>query len=82
MAHEEALHLFAERGHRRHEPGLAGGCERHGDVQRHDLYFAGAGRTRWTGSCERDRVRVLLGIPGRLRHLPRLGCGRGYQQSV
>ena len=38
--------------------------------------FAGAGRTRWTGSGERDRVRVLLRIQRRLRRISRLGCGR------
>ena len=28
------------------DSGLAGGCERHGHVQRHDLYFFGPGTTR------------------------------------
>ena len=55
--YQEAFYLFVERGHRRHEFGLAGGCERHRYLQQHDLYFTGAGRTGWTGSCERDRVR-------------------------
>ena len=29
---QEAFHLFAECGYRRHERGLARGCERHSDV--------------------------------------------------
>ena len=38
----------------------------------------GAGRTRWTRSGERDRVRVLLRLRGRLRHLSWLGCRCGH----
>ena len=56
--------------------GLAGGRERHRHLQRHPLCFLGAGRTRWTGSGERDRVRVLLRLRGRLRQLSWLGCRR------
>ena len=39
MAPDEAFYLFVERGHWRHNSGLAGGCERDRDLQRHDLCF-------------------------------------------
>ena len=57
---QQAFHLFVERGHWRHKSRLAGGRECHGQLQRNNLCFPGAGRTRWTGSRERDRVRLLL----------------------
>ena len=48
-ADQEAFYLFVERGHRRHQSGLAGGCKRHRHLQRHDLYFVGAetSAARW-----------------------------------
>ncbi|PYI97289.1 MAG: hypothetical protein DME98_08750 [Verrucomicrobia bacterium] len=74
--YQEAFYLLLERGHWRYQSGLAGRCKRHRDLQRHDLYFPGAGRTRWTGSCERDRVHGLLRIQRRLRNVSRMGCRR------
>ena len=59
---KEAFYLFVERGHWRHQHGLASGCERHGHLQRDDLRIPDAGRARWTGSCERNRVCALLWI--------------------
>ena len=75
-ADQEAFYLFAQRGHRRHQCWLAGGCERHRHLQRHFLYFVGAKRARRAGSGERPRLCVILRPRRRLRHLSRLGCGR------
>ena len=56
---QQTFHLFVERGHRRHECGLAGGSERHRQLQRNSIRFPGAGRPRCTRSGERDRVPCL-----------------------